>query len=977
MADPAAKFAPEPGPEPASAAGSSLRPWVSVRAEMAALFRAIDSPWTLALLFAAGLNTSLLYNIFYGRTYERIDPDVVLFSHAAPFLAILAFWFAGRRWGVKSFAPAILVGLCFLPIYETNYGVSTLGDVLMLPALLIAAHFGAAPQFPTELYAYRRVGPIDALVLFCLLATGAVIFQALAFDQGQGKAFGPIFVAGGAIAPMVVVMLALAVSGADRRLAFVAILLAAAFSLPGLTMPTTPSMSPFVSRVIGLSPGDALVCLTALYIEKAAPLLLRWRWEAGVKSFLGLGAAIYLSQWVIVVDTTAVANRLDNNEFSGWVLDQGLAETAIGQPALPWVIAFAIGVAVCFRRTHIAQPLHQTRFSIRNGDIGENAGHFSALAAVTALFFFGVNRADFGDWGLLNPFLTFEIQKVFLWENRRIVNGGVGWLAYLPTLAMLLLGYLAARPFAGDGMPGPQLAVWRAVRRGADVPVRPDRPRRILLAKVMGAGWVWFGPVIFGLALSMMIGGELARRDIAFDPRSAIRDHVRGELFTGREYAILVNFLKPDIDAGLVSFFRSSGDVTIRLNSPGVGPLKIPESTQSALRRLATKLKQIPGPVAVRVHTSSEPPASFWHRTNDALSEATARRVAGYLAAHLGDPTRVSAEGRGDSEPIADNNTAEGADRNDRIEIVLLGPPTSDDGPQSLDELVRSFETCGALSVSQRATRGGRSIIGALASDQELAQLKEAVETFGERADFNSLQVLPPETCAARAQLTAAWRRTMAPLCRATVEGRYPFDRSAEAEAALGDVTRLFAPRGAMDIFFTSNLADMVDQGARPWQWRKDVDLGYSDQIPEQFQRAADLRDAFFAGVRLSWAFEIEVEAMDAELTRSVLDIGGLQINYAHGPIQTVPMEWPLNAGASLRFSPEIAGAANALVRTGDWAWFRLLDAADLQEAKAPGAARAVFEIGDRTMTYRLRSASPVDPISAFQSLNFRCPLEL
>jgi type VI secretion system protein ImpK len=36
-----------------------------------------------------------------------------------------------------------------------------------------------------------------------------------------------------------------------------------------------------------------------------------------------------------------------------------------------------------------------------------------------------------------------------------------------------------------------------------------------------------------------------------------------------------------------------------------------------------------------------------------------------------GDPSRITAEGRADADPIATNSTPEGRERNRRIEVVL------------------------------------------------------------------------------------------------------------------------------------------------------------------------------------------------------------------------------------------------------------------------------------------------------------------
>ena len=55
-----------------------------------------------------------------------------------------------------------------------------------------------------------------------------------------------------------------------------------------------------------------------------------------------------------------------------------------------------------------------------------------------------------------------------------------------------------------------------------------------------------------------------------------------------------------------------------------------------------------------------------------ALSLARAEAVRKSMARLMGDPARLSAEGRSDTEPVADNATREGRALNRRIEIMLL-----------------------------------------------------------------------------------------------------------------------------------------------------------------------------------------------------------------------------------------------------------------------------------------------------------------
>jgi len=59
--------------------------------------------------------------------------------------------------------------------------------------------------------------------------------------------------------------------------------------------------------------------------------------------------------------------------------------------------------------------------------------------------------------------------------------------------------------------------------------------------------------------------------------------------------------------------------------------------------------------------------------TNIALSQARAQVVVDWMVGHGISADRVVARGAGESEPIADNTTAEGRDANRRIEAVLEG----------------------------------------------------------------------------------------------------------------------------------------------------------------------------------------------------------------------------------------------------------------------------------------------------------------
>ncbi|WP_105901599.1 OmpA family protein [Vibrio gangliei] len=69
--------------------------------------------------------------------------------------------------------------------------------------------------------------------------------------------------------------------------------------------------------------------------------------------------------------------------------------------------------------------------------------------------------------------------------------------------------------------------------------------------------------------------------------------------------------------------------------------------------------------VTVTGYTDSTGSAEY----NQKLSEQRAQKAADYLTANGVDSSRVTVEGKGEADPIADNSTAEGREQNRRVEI--------------------------------------------------------------------------------------------------------------------------------------------------------------------------------------------------------------------------------------------------------------------------------------------------------------------
>lgn len=106
------------------------------------------------------------------------------------------------------------------------------------------------------------------------------------------------------------------------------------------------------------------------------------------------------------------------------------------------------------------------------------------------------------------------------------------------------------------------------------------------------------------------------------------------------------------------------------LFSSGSAELK-PEA-YDALTRIAEKLKEIPGKVAIEGHTDNVPISSSIYKSNWELSAARASSVLHFLLKKGLNPDRFIIAGYGEYRPVASNDTEDGRSKNRRVELIIL-----------------------------------------------------------------------------------------------------------------------------------------------------------------------------------------------------------------------------------------------------------------------------------------------------------------
>jgi type VI secretion system protein ImpL len=229
-------------------------------------------------------------------------------------------------------------------------------------------------------------------------------------------------------------------------------------------------------------------------------------------------------------------------------------------------------------------------------------------------------------------------------------------------------------------------------------------------------------------------------------------------------------------------------------------------------------------------------------------------------------------------------------------------------------------------------------------------------------------------------QLSQALGSQVTGICEQVVANRYPFTRGSEREVPLADFARLFSPNGIIDRFFAQNLAAMADTSRKDWSWRQDSQTAHSlsPTTLREFQRAAQIRDAFFStgGNMPSIMLTVTPPVLSGNDVTAKLEINGTAVVSQGGTSAATPVPWPGSASINrtvLTLAPTASGQApSVLERNGVWSLFRML------EAGAPvhrgDKVVASFILGGRELQYQISTGSIANPLTLSALREFRCP---
>jgi len=228
-----------------------------------------------------------------------------------------------------------------------------------------------------------------------------------------------------------------------------------------------------------------------------------------------------------------------------------------------------------------------------------------------------------------------------------------------------------------------------------------------------------------------------------------------------------------------------------------------------------------------------------------------------------------------------------------------------------------------------------------------------------------------------RASASASVKGGVGQTCGAVISGRYPFARTAQQDVQANDFAQVFAPGGLMDDTFQKSLAPFVDTSKSTWMPRPGAEGAAAGSAGDlaQFQRAAVIRDSFFAPGSRAMKFDLIVRVVQLGGADQVeLDIDGQSIVASAGNDGAKRISWPGVRGTNQVRLVVGKGAAPALATDGAWALHRLIDRGQVQSGTSPERVLVKFNVNGQTVAVEFAAQSVRNPLRLPQLAGFSCP---
>ncbi|MFP3518317.1 type VI secretion system membrane subunit TssM [Pseudomonas sp. SIMBA_077] len=216
------------------------------------------------------------------------------------------------------------------------------------------------------------------------------------------------------------------------------------------------------------------------------------------------------------------------------------------------------------------------------------------------------------------------------------------------------------------------------------------------------------------------------------------------------------------------------------------------------------------------------------------------------------------------------------------------------------------------------------------------------------------------------------------------IKQRYPFNAHSSSDVALNDFREFFRGQGISERFFDSYMRPFVSGEAGNYRLRSldGQSLPMGKNYLDQMAAVQVIRQSFFAQnpAEPQVQFTLEPYNLDSSVSRSEFRFGNQTLEYRHGPIVPVTLQWPTEAenGRTSLVMEKAAGRPVGIEKsTGPWSLFRLLDLMQTDYLSGRDVMVLKADVGGLRANYLLMSQRTPNPFDMDVLRSFRLAEQL
>ena len=345
-----------------------------------------------------------------------------------------------------------------------------------------------------------------------------------------------------------------------------------------------------------------------------------------------------------------------------------------------------------------------------------------------------------------------------------------------------------------------------------------------------------------------------------------------------------------------------------------------------------------------------------------AEKKATQSALSRALASAAGAPAAAAAEKPG----------AAISEHFDTLNKLSEGAPGAAPIDQTLGVLDQLSKTL--LTMTDFSGTAGQPNPQLLLAQQAAAQLPPPVSGWVAALTGKSQALVASGT---KGALGEQFQQAVAKDCADFTRGRYPFAPNGKSEIPLQNFAELFGYGGEFDAFYKASLEKLIDASGRSWQWKTGPGaVSGSPGMLAQMQLADTIKQMYFHNgsatpeVDFTWL----APQLDAGIGKLVISVDGQKYEYTPGGAMSAAMKWPgpQPGQVSIGAYDTAGNLISSFDYQGDWAFFRALQAANLQR-QSDLRFTASFNFGGHVAKITLQANNLKNPFLGTDVQRFRC----